>query len=211
MAKTWIWISGWAIDPDRFKSAVESALPNDSHQVLAPVQDALEKALGADADNIGGYSLGSLILLSALEQIPKVANIICLAPFIAFCKEDQMGGATPRGTLQALQKRLQKQPQKTLQLFHRLAGLNDPLSSQLPYPIEDLEWGLKQLLTLKASTTFSGRVKGFAGLKDPLINHKEMRSRWPTCDFVNGCNHDYRKLLVALSDGRSISKNPFLL
>lgn len=204
MAKTWIWISGWAIDPDRFKSAVERALPNDSHQVLTPAPNALEKALAVGADNIGGYSLGSLILLSALEQIPKVANITCLAPFIAFCEEDRMGGATPRGTLQALQKRLQKQPQKTLQLFYRLAGLSDPLSGQLPYSIEDLEWGLEQLLTLKASTTFPGSVKGFAGLKDPLINHKEMRSRWPTCHFIDECNHDYRKLLVALSDGDSI-------
>lgn len=204
MAKTWTWISGWAIDPDRFKSAAEQALPNDSHQVLAPAPNALEKALAAGADTIGGYSLGSLILLSALEQIPKVVDIICLAPFIAFCEEDRMGGATPRKTLQALQKRLQKQPQKTLQLFYRLAGLSDPLSDQMPYSIEDLEWGLEQLLTLKAHMTFSRRVKGIAGLQDPLINHKEMRSKWPTCHFVDECNHDYHKLLVALSDGNSI-------
>ena len=204
MAKTWIWISGWAIDPDRFKSAVEWALPNDSHQVLAPAPNALEKALAAGTDNIGGYSLGSLILLSALEQIPKVSNITCLAPFIAFCEEDRMGGITSRGTLWSLQKRLQKQPSKTLQLFYRLAGLNEPLPGKMPYSIEDLEWGLEQLLTLKASTAFSDRVKGIAGLKDPLINHKEMRSKWPKCHFVDECNHDYHKLLVALSNGNSI-------
>ena len=139
MAKTWIWISGWGIYPDQFRSAVELALPEDSHQVLAPTSDALEKALASNADRIGGYSLGSLILLSALGQIPENADITCLAPFFAFCKEDQLGGRTPRAVLQKLQQRLQQQPLKTLQLFYRLAKLSDPLADSLPYPMNHLE------------------------------------------------------------------------
>ncbi|MGK0176603.1 MAG: hypothetical protein ACJAT5_000652 [Lentimonas sp.] len=201
MAKTWIWISGWAIYPDQFRSAVELALPEDSHQVLAPTPDALERVLASGADRIGGYSLGSLILLSALEQIPEVADITCLAPFISFCKEDQLGGTTPKATLQTLQKRLQKQPAKTLQLFYRLAGLSHPLAAdRLPYPIEHLEWGLEQLATLQVKTTLLGRAKAIVGLTDPLIEEKEMRSKWSTCHFINECDHDYRRLLVALSD-----------
>ena len=175
-------------------------MPNDSHQVLTPSPNALERALTVDADNIGGYSLGSLILLSAIEQIPKVSNITCLAPFTAFCKEDRSGGTTPKKTIQGLQKRLQKQPRKTLQLFYRLAGLNEPLSDHMPYSMEDLVWGLEQLLTLKASTTLPERARGMAGLQDPLINYEEMRSKWPRCHFVDECTHDYHKLLVALSN-----------
>lgn len=198
MAKTWIWISGWAVYPDRFRSSVELALPEDSHQILAPTPDALEKVLASDADHIGGYSLGSLILLSALEQIPEDKTITCLAPFIAFCKENPMGGTTPRRTLQTLQKRLHTQPQKALQLFYRLAGLKDPLTDRLPYPIEYLEWGLEQLAILKANTLLLERVKGLAGLNDSLINSESMRSGWPGCFLIDECNHDYHKLLVAL-------------
>jgi hypothetical protein len=198
MDKIWIWISGWGIYPDQFRNAVELALPEDSHQILAPAPDALEKVLASDADCIGGYSLGSLILLSALEQLPEDVDIICMAPFLAFCREDQLGGTTPQATLKTLQKRLQLQPAKTLQLFYRLAGLSDQLADDLPYPIEHLIWGLEQLANLKADTTCLGRAKAVAGLTDPLINSKEMQSHWPGCYFANNCNHDYRKLLTRI-------------
>ena len=204
MTKTWIWISGWAVYPDQFKSAFEQALPEDSHQVLTTGPDVLEKVLAADADRIGGYSLGSLILLSALKQIPKNADITCLAPFIAFCKEERLGGTTPKAALQTLQKRLLQNPLKTLLIFHRLSGLNDCLADHLPYPIEHLEWGLEQLATLKADMNYPDRVKAFTGLEDTLIDSKEMRSRWPTCHFIDDCNHDYHRLLPALSNMDSV-------
>ena len=199
MAKTWTWISGWAIDPKQLKAAVERAIPDYLHKVLAPAPDALEVVIASGADRIGGYSLGSLILLSGLEQIPKTATIVCLAPFIAFCKEDLLGGATPRATLDTLRQRLKKQPQKTLQLFYRLAGLSDPVPDHLPYPIDSLEWGLNQLAVLKANTTALNRVRGVVGLTDPLLDVKTIKSVWPTCYLVNECNHDYHKLLVAVS------------
>lgn len=201
MAKNWIWISGWAIYPDQFQSGVELAFPEDSHQVLTPGPDALQKALSCNADHIGGYSLGSLILLSAFEQIQHFANIVCLAPFTAFCKEENRGGATPKATLQALQRRLPKQPLKTIQLFYRLAGLKDSIKDQLPYPLEHLQWGLEQLATRKAAVNDRNlsRVETVAGLTDPLIDCETMRHSTPNCHFVDACNHDYRKLLTAFS------------
>jgi len=199
MAKSWVWISGWAIHPDRFRSAVISALPNDSHKILAPTPDALKQVLAGSENHIGGYSLGSLILLSALKQIPKVKKMVCLAPFIAFCKEKSMGGTTPEKTLKALQKRLHAQPKKALQLFYRLAGLDYPPENRLPYPIEHLQWGLAQLATLQADPSFPQRAEGIADLNDPLINSQTMRSEWPNCYFAEECGHDYYKLLGALS------------
>ena len=199
MTRNWIWISGWAIDPDRFKAAAESVLPKDSHKVVAPTPDALQKVIESGADHIGGYSLGSLILLSSIGQIPKAMTIFCLAPFISFCKEDRSGGATPRTTVESLQKRLRTQPQKTLHLFYRLAGVRDPLPEHLPYSIDSLRWGLEQLAILRANKATLDRATGIAGLNDPLIDTSLMRSEWPTCHFVEGCNHDYRELLVALS------------
>ena len=199
MPRMWIWISGWAICPDRFSSEVQSVLPNDLHQVLAPTQEALEKVLASDADCIGGYSLGSLILLSALGQFKEVTNITCLAPFIAFCKEAQLGGTTPRKVLRGLQQRLVKQPEKTIKLFYRLAGLNDEPTGRLPYPIEHLEWGLKQLATLEAEMILPNRVQAIAGSMDPLMDKREMSSKWPACHFIDDCDHNYRKLLSVLS------------
>ena len=199
MASRWIWISGWAIDPDRFRSAVEHALPDGSHQVLAPTPDALETVCASDADRIGGYSLGSLILLSALEQLNTTAPIVCLAPFISFCKEDDLGGTTPAVTLHALQQRLRTRPQKALQLFYRLAGLTTEPGHDLPYPLEHLEWGLEQLACLKANTTSLARASGIAGLTDPLLDRRKMRAQWQTCHFADQCGHDYQPLLTVFA------------
>lgn len=199
MAKRWTWISGWAIDPYLFKAAAEDALPNDSHKVIVPTPEALEEVIKSGADHIGGHSLGSLILLSSLEQIPTTMTIVCLAPFVAFCREHRLGGATPRATVKSLQKRLRRQSQKTLQLFYRLAGINDPLPERLPYSIDSLEWGLEQLIIRQADTMNLDRATGIAGLNDPLINTSLIRPEWSTCHLVEGCTHNYRELLVALS------------
>ena len=199
---TWIWISGWAIAPDRFRSAVELAFPDDSHQVLAPTPEALEVALNSKVDRIGGYSLGSLILLSAFHRIPQTAKVFCLAPFISFCREDQLGGATQKATLTSLQQRLRKQPEKTLQLFYRLAGLDETLTTDLPYPIEHLEWGLEQLEKLKADPNALNHVTAIAGLQDPLLDANQMSAKGLNCAFVDQCNHNYQQLLVALSNLR---------
>ena len=199
MANTWIWISGWGICPKRFKTAVESALPDYSHQVVAPTPNALETVLTSGTDRIGGYSLGSLILLSALEQFQEAANITCTAPFITFCKEDQLGGTTPKATLRSLQQRLRKQPEKTLQLFYRLAGLKDEPTDRLPYAIEHLEWGLEQLANLRANINLLNHAKGLAGLTDSLIDYKVIQTKWEKCHFVGSLNHNYHPLLIALS------------
>lgn len=196
---TWAWISGWAVCPKRFKSAVERSLPEYSHEVLAPTSDAFEAVLESDAICIGGYSLGSLMILSELNHIPITTKVICLAPFISFCKENQLGGTTPRSSLQMLQRRLKAQPNKTLRLFYRLAGLDDEPWDNLPYELEHLEWGLEQLACLKADIALLHRAKGFVGLTDSLIDPIIIKSKWTNCQIIEQCNHAYPKLLDAFS------------
>jgi hypothetical protein len=198
MSNTWIWISGWGICPHRFKDAAASALPNYQHEVLAPTPDALKTVVRCSATRIGGYSLGSLILLSELERLPKDAEITCLAPFTAFCEEQQRGGTTPLASLQMLQKRLTKQPEKALKLFYRLAGLTDEPTDQLPYSVEDLAWGLEQLAGLQADTTLSCRTKGYVGLKDALIRGTVIQSQWSDCQLIENCSHAYHELFISL-------------
>lgn len=199
MPDTWMWISGWAICPERFQAAVELALPHYRHTVQAPNAAAVETALASGATRIGAYSLGSLLLLSKLARIPEGLRITCLAPFIAFCREDQLGGTTPRASLGALQQRLHTQPHNALKLFYRLAGLHDEPTDHLPYPLEDLIWGLEQLSTLQANQALLKHVEAVVGLTDPLIETTVLTSRWSTCQLVEHGNHAYQTLLAGLS------------
>jgi hypothetical protein len=198
MRDTWTWISGWAIRPDRFKAAAEQALPGYRHAVFAPTPGALQAALESGATRIGGYSLGSLIVLSGLARIPDELEVTCLAPFTAFCEESQQGGTTPLATLQLLQARLQKQPTKAIKLFYRLAGLHDEPTDSLPYSEEELAWGLRQLSELQVDTTLPSRVKGLVGLTDALVQATVLQSKWPQCNLIENCSHSYGSLLTAL-------------
>jgi hypothetical protein len=198
MSRTWIWISGWAICPERFKAAAELALPNYRHEVLAPTPDAIETVLRSDASRVGGYSLGSLILLSELSRIPEAMEVTCLAPFTAFCKESGLGGTTPRASLRMLQNRLESQPEKAIKLFYRLAGLIDEPTDELPYPVEDLIWGLEQLAGLQVDTTLLCRAKGYVGLTDTLVRGTLLKSQWANCDLIEQCSHAYHELFASL-------------
>lgn len=198
MSKTWIWISGWAICPERFKAAAESALPNYQHEVLPPTPDAFEAVLRSGASRIGGYSLGSLILLSELARIPEDIEVTCLAPFTAFCEESQRGGTTPIASLRMLQQRLETQPEKAIKLFYRLAGLTGEPTDELPYPVEHLRWGLEQLAGLQVDTTLLFRAKGYVGLTDALVRGTLLQSQWANCDLIEQCSHAYNELLASL-------------
>ncbi|MFQ3271486.1 MAG: hypothetical protein ACI9A1_001812, partial [Lentimonas sp.] len=198
MPNTWIWISGWGICPDRFKAAAKSALPNYAHEVLAPTPDAIEAVLSSGADRIGGYSLGSLILLSEMSRIPEDVEVTCLAPFTAFCEESKLGGTTPLASLRMLQARLEKEPEKAIKLFYRLAALNDEPTDQLPYSIEHLRWGLEQLAGLQADTTLLSRAKGYVGLTDSFVRGTLLHSQWKKCALIDNCSHAYRELFASL-------------
>jgi hypothetical protein len=198
MSNTWIWISGWAVCPDRFKAAAEAALPNYQHEVLAPTPDAFDAVRSSGAARIGGYSLGSLILLSELERLPEGIEVTCLAPFTAFCEEQQRGGTTPLASLRLLQKRVETQPEKAIKLFYRLAGLTDEPTDQLPYPVEYLSWGLEQLADLQVDTTLLCRVKGYVGLTDALVSGTMLQSQWANCDLIENCSHSYNELFATL-------------
>lgn len=197
MSDTWAWISGWAIQPDQFKGALEASLPDHEHVVFAPTATALDAALATGAARIGGYSLGSLLLLAGLERVPHDTAIYCLAPFTAFCEEHGMGGTTPVAALEMIQARLSRQPERALKLFYRLAGLKDEPLATLPYAVDDLAWGLDALKTIQAREVDLGRAIAILGTQDPLVRHERLDHRWKHI-IQTDCQHDYRALLQAL-------------
>jgi hypothetical protein len=198
MSEVWAWVSGWAVCPARFEAAVQKALPGYTHVVFAPSASALDNALQTAPAKLGGYSLGSLLLLSGLERIPCDVALYGFAPFTAFCVEHGRGGTTPVAALEMIQARLRQQPEKALKLFYRLSGLKSEPLQALPYAIDDLAWGLEALKTIQAKHVDLSRVTAILGKHDPLVNHDHLENNWKN-SIQADCQHDYGDLLQAFA------------
>lgn len=194
MSENWAWISGWGIQPERFQAAVESALPNATHTVFAPEPEAIDAALHSGASHLGGYSLGSLLLMTAMDRIDATSKVVCLAPIPAFCKEAEMGGRTPRSILESLQLKVERKPEAALKLFYRLAGLSQEPTDTLPYSLDSLKWGLEMLATLSAHKTAFEPVHAVIGEEDALMDSNALRELFPNHTSTSQ-SHSYHHLL----------------
>ena len=148
--------------------------------------------------------MGSLLILEGLGEMPPGVRISCLAPFLSFCREEEGGGTTPRAVVRAMQAKIRQRPERALKLFHRLAGLEWEEAQELPYAVEELDWGLEKLATVDLGRLEDGRggtglVEGYAGARDPLTDVEALQSRWPSCKVVVPCSHNYRELLTILA------------
>lgn len=197
MAKHWAWISGWGIAPERFKAAAEHALPAFEHTVLHPQPNACSALLELNADHIGAYSLGSLLLLDQQDAFPNSVKLYALAPILGFTTPMQRGGSTKPEALHSLQTRLSRNPSQALKLFHRLADLDEP-SNELPYPLDDLIWGLDQLATRTISATRQDRVQAIIGNADRLCQPEHVSGFFNQATACTS-GHNYNDLLKALA------------
>ena len=198
MSDTWAWISGWGIQPERFKAAAERALPDATHQVFAPEPSAVDAVLSSGATHLGGYSLGSLLLMNALGCIEHSIAVTCLAPIPAFCKEDELGGQTPRAILQGLQAKLARKPEAALKLFYRLTGLTNEPTDTLPYSEESLRWGLEMLATMSAQRSAFPKVHAIIGKSDSLMDATTLQGLFGRHSITDN-GHDYNELLPILA------------
>ncbi len=197
----WAWISGWAIAPDQFHSAAVLAFPGYRHTVHAPTVEAIDAILQSAPDRIGGYSLGSLLLLSERGRLPGAVPLYCIAPFIGFCREFGLGGSTPMAVVQSLEEKFEKNPHGAIQVFHRLLSIPMDAAPSLPYEKEALLWGLRQLSCRRAQAIELESVQALVGADDRLMVLDDLRRCWPACQVVQGCGHDYRALLPAMAAG----------
>ena len=195
MSETWAWIGGWAISPERLKKALEKALPGTRQIVFHPSPHAVDQLLSIRADYLGAYSLGTLLLLQAIDRLPKKQRIHCLAPILGFCQEDQLGGTTPRSTMMKLRERLASNPMAAIQLFYRLAKLDEEPSTELPYNSTDLEWGLQTLSEQTADKTAIGNnVYSIIGREDPLMKVEQVTTYFEHSHLVSSL-HSYKQLV----------------
>lgn len=204
MTRTW-WISGWGVPPGMLRPFADRVLPGGEHIFVPPTAQAL--ALVQASDRLVGWSLGAhLILRSLAEEKRLPERVFLLAPFLAFCAEDQMGGRCARAQVVWLSRWISRDPLKALNDFYQRAGLG--LSChELPYSAPDLLWGLAQL-TAEPTTGLRSLSKGrlprgwhaAIGASDSLLEAEKVRGSLPASVIVPGAGHHPGILIESMKE-----------
>jgi len=192
---TYAWIGGWAVPVDYMRAAVEQRFPGSAHHIYTPRVDALEQVSQGGFDVVVGYSLGSLLVLHSIELIPPAAAVYLLAPIFNFQQEAQLGSRVSKVQLKYLLRWLQRDPHAAIEDFYRTAGLNVQLERALPYPIEDLVWGLETLLNVQVSLQAARNCTCVIGQQDTLLDTEFYRKNLKSHVRVVNGGHDIRSLL----------------
>ncbi len=199
MRDHWGWICGWGVNPGEFRAEAEKWKPEAIHTVLLPNADAVPTLLNMQLTAIGGYSLGSLLLMKALPEFPQDLNILCLAPILSFTK-GELGGKTSATTLTKLKEKLILDPQSAYRIFHRLSGITPSFAQTIPTDSTDnLAWGLDQLseVYLSPKNKKLRLVSIVVGSNDRLLDYKKL-----ICYFKNArltdSSHCFRSLFKSL-------------
>lgn len=191
----WIWICGWGIPLDWFAEVAAREIPGRRHTVVPPAPDALKKIAWRGFDRAGGYSLGAFLLLSHRNAIPLPATL--LSPFFGYAAEANLGGKIRRARIRFLSRWLQREPLAALADFYAHAGLDIPPPTKLPYPLEDLLWGLDVLASRQTDAELPERWEGFLGEDDPLLDSRKIKELLPGYTLVPYAGHHPARLLNA--------------
>lgn len=195
----WIWIGGWGLPPTWLQQRVKHAFPAAEHSVLPPGPDAVDQIDWRQFDRVGGYSLGAFLLLKQAETVPLPA--LLLAPFFAYSAEPGVGGKIRQVQLRYLGRWLRREPTAALADFHARAQLSLPSSAELPYSMDDLEWGLQQLADERVSGRFPEGWTGIIGDCDPFLDANELVAAEPRLQVIAGAGHDPTSLLLGAKQG----------
>src|SRR5512137_2312510 len=101
------WISGWGVAPEFWRPLAQRYAPDASHSFLPPLP--LTPDIGGDC--LVGWSLGAWrVLEAAAAGVRLPSRVVLLAPFVAFCAEDGLGGRCARAQVRWLIRWLQRDP-----------------------------------------------------------------------------------------------------
>jgi len=119
----WLWVNGWGVESRELKSLAVKYFPSISHTVIFPERlDFIAK----DFDHVIGWSWGGyrilefLIGVSEPEVLPKISLI---APFLAFSREEELGGKCSRFQVNYLKRWMERNPVAALEDFYQRAGV----------------------------------------------------------------------------------------
>ena len=189
-----LWVGGWAIPEWHVLKHAQRVFPNDRHFFSPPAKDA---RILDDFDRIFGYSLGAFLLLRWPCNFPKEKTKTLISPFLAFPKENDLGGKIGRTQIKVTRRQLQGNPLKAINDFFLRANIDLSLDA-LPYSIEDLLWGLDVLLTEQIEPSEVKDKGNFAilGEQDNLLDASRVAEFFPSHSILKDAGHDLDKLLV---------------
>ena len=191
------WLLGWAVPVEWFSSEAARALPQAQHVCVPAAPDwraRLESLPACDA--VGGYSLGTLLLLGAQGWVAERWKTVgLLAPIWAFPAEAGRGGRVPRAQLKALSRRVRRDPLKACADFREWAGLGAAQGDA--GPPETLCWGLEQLDVSSTEPGLPGGWSAYAGDQDRLLDARALARGAPELRVVAGAGHEPAPLLRA--------------
>lgn len=193
------WILGWAVPPSWFVGYAKTAFPEATHICVEPGPDFWEQLEQAGPfDALGGYSLGSQLLLKSPARASALSSQIgLLAPIFAFAGEAELGGRISRTQVRYLSRWLPQEREAALTDFYRRAGLDISASLSTDISLPTLEWGLSRLETGKVQPPAPENWKLYCGTADVLLDGERLAQLDPVVRLIPSATHHPEKLLQA--------------
>lgn len=182
-----------------FATKVAEIRPDAEHVVIEPGPDALDRLeRSGPFDVIGGYSLGSHLLLSEAARVSALgAEVALFAPVFGFAREEGLGGRVARAQVRYLARWLRTDPRAALADFYRRAGLADCDGPADGADLSVLEWGLTRLIESQAPAVLPRCWTARVGENDSLLEARELCARVAGVKLVRGATHHPSALLAA--------------
>ncbi|TWT67682.1 hypothetical protein Pla123a_42380 [Posidoniimonas polymericola] len=190
---TTVLLNGWAVSEAAARDALDAA-PETNLQVIPPSPNWQELLADAQANVLVGYSTGAMLLLSEPKLAERFERVVLLAPFTDFRAESGQGGNVRSAQLKYLLRMLKKDPLTTVHDFYDRAGLKMPRPTELPLPVDDLRWGIEQLLNRSAEEWTLEDVECWVGGADPLLDAERLKELCPALHVLQGVGHDLSEL-----------------
>lgn len=189
-----LWLGGWAIPEWYILNHAQRVFPDAQHFFYPPVEEA---RIHNDFDRVFGYSLGAFLLLRWPCRFPKKEPKTLISPFLAFPKENGLGGKISRTQIKFTRRQLKDNPLKAINDFYLQAGINLILDD-LPYPLEGLMWGLNVLLSesVEPSKVLAEGTSAILGEKDNLLDVVRIAEFFPSHSILKDAGHGLDQLLV---------------
>ena len=213
----WVWLGGWSVPSEAYAGVLRERLSGATHSWLEPVPGAIDElkthAVEGRASVVAGYSLGSHLILEALETgwEPGV-RVRLFAPVTTFvCR---VPGEDPSRVqpkqLRAFQRLLRADPAAAVANFDAFAGLSIPAASRASWlesaDVDELAWGLEKLAESRLSPSiFNGMrdrgvdLSAVVGAEDALIAGQLLEGL-PAVTITDGVGHDLGDLLRASTE-----------
>lgn len=175
------WLGGWGIPINYIKNIAEKYINYYTHFVLYPGEKWLIKAQSISCDLWIGYSLGAHLMLR--ESFGKNGVLIC--PFSSFNKETNV---------KYLKRLLKTNFNHALNDFYLKANLSLVCNNVLPYPIQDLNWGLDVLLNPPLNLDYSP-FNSYSGSNDLIVQGDG------NSIVVSGATHNIEDYISVIKNG----------